>query len=82
MKPLLAKPQPEWQPEVEFFLTDDRRGFRISPTTECRPWSDLFSPRQLTALSDLLQILSEEARAKMKTTSAVESWASPTFPNL
>ena len=53
---------PEWRPEVEFF--QQALGFRIGNYGMMR-WSDLFSPRQLTALVTFADLV-EEARAKVK----------------
>ena len=53
---------PEWQPEVEFF--QQALGFRIGNYGMTK-WSDLFSPRQITALVTFADLV-EEARAKVK----------------
>lgn len=53
---------PEWRPEVEFF--QQALGFRIGNYGMTK-WSDLFSPRQLTALVTFADLV-EEARAKVK----------------
>ena len=53
---------PEWRPEVEFF--QQALGFRIGNYGMSK-WSDLFSPRQLTALVTFADLV-EEARAKVK----------------
>lgn len=61
MEALARKAKPEWTPDVEFF--QQALGFRIGNYGMTK-WSDLFSARQLTALttfSDLVQ----EARAQV-----------------
>lgn len=48
--------QPGWQPDVEFF--PQALGFRIANYGMTK-WSDVFSPRQLTALSTLTDLVVE-----------------------
>ncbi|MCY4557670.1 MAG: DUF1156 domain-containing protein [Chloroflexi bacterium] len=53
---------PEWRPEVEFF--QQALGFRIGNYGMTK-WSDLFTPRQLTALVTFADLVAE-ARATIK----------------
>lgn len=57
------KAQPSWKPEVEFF--QQALGFRVGNYGLTR-WSDLFTPRQLTALATFSDLVGE-AIAKVKT---------------
>jgi putative DNA methylase len=55
----LSNTIPDWKPDTEFF--QDALGFRIGNYGLTR-WSDLFTPRQLTALTTLCDLVGE-ARA-------------------
>ncbi|MDP2601827.1 MAG: DUF1156 domain-containing protein [Deltaproteobacteria bacterium] len=62
MEAIARQATPEWKPDVEFF--QQALGFRVGNYGMTK-WSDLFTPRQLVALttfSDLVQ----EAREKVK----------------
>jgi len=62
MEAVAHQAKPDWKPEVEFF--QQALGFRVGNYGMTK-WSDLFTPRQLTALttfSDLVQ----EARDRVK----------------
>ena len=62
-RPSPATAKPEWKPEVD--VPPRSRGGICVATTDLRSWSDLFTPRQLVALttfSDLVQ----EAREHVK----------------
>ncbi|MCG3168780.1 MAG: hypothetical protein CALGDGBN_00287 [Pseudomonadales bacterium] len=57
---LMAKP--EWKPDVEFF--QQALGFRVGNYGMTK-WSDLFTPRQLVALT-IFSELAQEARERVK----------------
>lgn len=57
---------PEWQPDVEFF--QKALGFRVGNYGFTK-WSDLFTPRQLTALSTLTELV-DEVRGKIASDTA------------
>ena len=62
MEAVAIQAKPEWKPDVEFF--QQALGFRVGNYGLAK-WSDLFTPRQLVALttfSDLVQ----EARERVK----------------
>jgi putative DNA methylase len=48
--------KPEWKPDIEFF--QQALGFRIGNYGMTR-WSDLFTPRQLTAMTDFSDLLNK-----------------------
>lgn len=52
--------EPKWKPDVEFF--EKALGFRVG-NYGMKKWSDLFTPRQLTALSTFSELVGE-ARSK------------------
>lgn len=62
MEAVARQAKPEWQPDVEFF--PQALGFRVANYGMTK-WSDLFTPRQLAALttfSDLIQEARDRAR--------------------
>jgi putative DNA methylase len=59
MEEIAQNAQPDWKPEVEFFA--QALGFRIGNYGMTK-WSDLFTARQLTALTTLADLV-QEARA-------------------
>ncbi len=54
---------PEWKPEVEFF--QQALGFRVGNYGMTK-WSDLFSPRQLVALSTFSNLIQEARELAMR----------------
>jgi putative DNA methylase len=62
---------PTWQPDVEFFK--DALGFRIGNYGLSR-WSDLFTRRQLSALSCLCDLVAE-ARKKVEMDAHAAGWS-------
>ena len=61
MEAAANKAQPTWQPDVEFF--QQALGFRVGNYGMTK-WSDLFTPRQLVALTTFSDLI-VEARAKV-----------------
>lgn len=76
METIACQARPEWKPDVEFF--QQALGFRVGNYGMTK-WSDLFTSRQLVALttfSDLVQ----EARERAKRDAVVSGWASEGKP--
>ncbi len=59
---------PKWKPDVEFF--QQALGFRVGNYGMTK-WSDIFTPRQLVALTTLSDLI-QEARERVKRDAAIE----------
>lgn len=70
MENAARKARPEWKPDVEFF--QEALGFRIGNYGMTR-WSDLFSSRQLVAMTTFSDLVAE-ARLKAKTDAVAGGW--------
>jgi putative DNA methylase len=62
MEVIAAQAKPEWRPEIQ--LPDNPRDFKI-PNYGMQKFGDLFTPRQLVALTTFTDLV-QEARAKIK----------------
>ena len=56
MEAIAAKAEPTWKPDVEFF--QQALGFRVGNYGMTK-WSDLFTPRQLVALTTFSDLVAE-----------------------
>jgi len=61
---------PKWKPDVEFF--PDALGFRIG-NYGIKSWADLFTPRQLVAITTFSDLVSE-VREKVRQDTATAGW--------
>jgi putative DNA methylase len=67
---------PNWQPDIDFFV--DAFGFRIGKYGLTR-WSDLFTQRQLVALSSLCDLV-REARDQVEQDARKSGWKEDQTP--
>lgn len=79
MEVLAREAQPDWSPDIEFF--QDALGFRVGNYGMSK-WSDLFTPRQLTALTTLSdtvgrahQVVHQDALAAHHTSAFAKEYA-------
>ena len=68
MEAIALQARPEWKPDVEFF--QQALGFRVGNYGMTK-WSDLFTPRQLVALTTLSDLVQEARQRVLRDTLAV-----------